>query len=214
MQRESSLWKIILALGIAALLVLYAQDRGFFDEEEQVSPSDEDSANPSDPNPSDDLENNNSNASEAPPSTADSPDPLALECLDHDGLARHDHVTLQIFIDGNPHTVESAIGIQTDVCNGNENYMHTIHTHDDTGKLHVELNEAGDISLGVFFDIWGYHFNETGIFDHRVNETHEMVMHVHATNEDATEENRVTTFDNYLIQNGEVIEVHYRLKAN
>ncbi|MGY8729166.1 MAG: hypothetical protein ACKVKS_08105, partial [Candidatus Poseidoniales archaeon] len=77
-----------------------------------------------------------------------------------------------------------------------------------------EVNEAGDVPLGVFFDIWGYHFNETGIFDYRVNSTHEMVMHVHASGESATVENRVTSFDDYLLQNGEVIEVHYRSKVN
>ena len=199
MSRETTFWTVFTALALTSLLVLYAQDQGFFESEsEQSSPTESETSPPT----------VNSSANQT--STADSPDPLALECLDHSGLARHDHVTLQIFIDGNPYTIESAIGIQTDVCNGNENYMHTIHTHDDTGKLHVELNEAGNISLGVFFDIWGYHFDETGIFDYRANATHEMVMYIHASNENATEENRVTSFDDYLIQNGEVIEVHYR----
>lgn len=199
MSRETTFWTVFTALALAALLALYAQDQGFFESEsEQSSPTESETSPPV------------VNASANQTSTADSPDPLALECLDHSGLARHDHVTLQIFIDGNPYTIESAIGIQTDVCNGNENYMHTIHTHDDTGKLHVELNEAGNISLGVFFDIWGYHFDETGIFDYRANATHEMAMYIHASNENATEENRVTSFDDYLIQNGEVIEVHYR----
>ena len=199
MSRETTFWTVFIALALTALLVLYAQDQGFFETESEQSSSTESETSP----PA-------VNGSVNQTSTADSPAPLALECLDHSGLARHDHVTLQIFIDGNPYTVESAIGIQTDVCNGNENYMHTVHTHDDTGKLHVELNEAGDISLGVFFDIWGYHFDETGIFDYRTNATHEMAMYIHASNENATEENRVTSFDDYLIQNGEVIEVHYR----
>ena len=199
MSRETTFWTVFTALALAALLAFYAQDQGFFESEsEQSSPTESETSPPT----------VNSSANQT--STADSPDPLALECLDHSGLARHDHVTLQIFIDGNPYTIESAIGIQTDVCNGNENYMHTIHTHDDTGKLHVELNEAGNISLGVFFDIWGYHFDESGIFDYRANATHEMAMYIHASNENATEENRVTSFDDYLIQNGEVIEVHYR----
>ena len=199
MSRETTFWTVFTALALAALLAFYAQDQGFFESEsEQSSPTESETSPPS------------VNVSANQTSTADSPDPLALECLDHSGLARHDHVTLQIFIDGNPYTIESAIGIQTDDCNRNENYMHTIHTHDDTGKLHVELNEAGNISLGVFFDIWGYHFDESGIFDYRANATHEMAMYIHASNENATEENRVTSFDDYLIQNGEVIEVHYR----
>ena len=44
-------------------------------------------------------------------STADDPDPLAFECLDHSGLARHDHVALKIFIDGEPETIPGLIGI-------------------------------------------------------------------------------------------------------
>lgn len=201
MNRETTFWSVFTALALAALLALYAQEQGFFEtDNDQASPGENTTSPPA------------QNASVTQNSTADSPDPLALECLDHSGLARHDHVTLEIFIDGNPYTIESSIGIQTDICNGNENYMHTIHTHDDTGRLHVELNEAGDISLGVFFDIWGHHFDSTGIFDYRANDTHEMAMYVHASNENATEENRVDSFDDYLIQNGEVIEVHYRPK--
>tara|TARA_B100000459_G_scaffold139715_1_gene98180 strand:+ start:233 stop:838 length:606 start_codon:yes stop_codon:yes gene_type:complete len=201
MSRESNFWAVFTALALAALLIFYAQDKGFF-ESEQADSSDGDSTS------------SVGNSTENQFSTADSPDPLSLECLDHSGLARHDHVTLKIFIDGSPYTIESAIGIQTDICNGNENNMHTIHTHDDTGRLHVELNEAGNISLGVFFDIWGFHFDETGIFDYRANSTHEMAMYVHASSEDASEENRVHSFDDYLIQNGEVIEVHYRPKIS
>ena len=54
----------------------------------------------------------------------------------------------------------------------------------------------------------------TGIFDYRVNSTHEFAMYVHASNENATEEHRVTSFDDYLILNGEVIELHFRVKAD
>ena len=205
MNRESTFWSIVTALALAGILVLYAQHAGLFDQEKAQTVTNDEVENTS---------NETNNTSESQASTADSPDPLSLDCVEHSGLARHDHITLQVFIDGNPYVVESAIGIQTDACNGNENYMHTIHTHDDTGRLHIELNDPGNISLGVFFDIWGHHFNETGIFDYRVNATHEMVMHVHASGESATEDNRVTSFDDYLLQNGEVIEIHYRAKSN
>ena len=198
MNREATFWSIVIALALAAIVVLYAQHAGLFDQDMASTVS------------TDEAKDTNENLA----STADSPDPLLFDCVEHSGLARHDHITLQVFIDGSPYTVESAIGIQTDACNGNENYMHTIHTHDDTGRLHIELNDPGDISLGVFFDIWGHHFNETGIFDYRVNATHEMVMHVHASGESATADNRVTSFDDYLLQNGEVIEIHYRTKSN
>ncbi|MDE0869893.1 MAG: hypothetical protein OSA21_06230 [Candidatus Poseidoniaceae archaeon] len=201
MNRETTFWTIVATLALAVILVLYAQDAGLFEQEEAPAV------------PTGETTSTGENLA----STADSPDSLSLECLDHGELSsesRHDHVTLQIFIDDTPYTVESSTGVQTDVCNGNENNMHVIHTHDASGRLHIEVNEAGDVPLGVFFDIWGQHFNETGIFDYRVNSTHEMVMHVHASGESATVENRVTTFDDYLLQNGEVIEIHYRAKSN
>ena len=201
MNRETTFWTIVATLALAVILVLYAQDAGLFEQEEAPAV------------PAGETTSTGENLA----STADSPDSLSLECLDHGELSsesRHDHVTLQIFIDDTPYTVESSTGVQTDVCNGNENNMHVIHTHDASGRLHIEVNEAGDVPLGVFFDIWGQHFNETGIFDYRVNSTHEMVMHVHASGESATVENRVTTFDDYLLQNGEVIEIHYRAKSN
>lgn len=201
MNRETTFWTIVATLALAVILVLYAQDAGLFEQEETPAvPAGE-----------------TTSTSENLASTADSPDSLSLECLDHGELSsesRHDHVTLQIFIDDTPYTVESSTGVQTDVCNGNENNMHVIHTHDASGRLHIEVNEAGDVPLGVFFDIWGQHFNETGIFDYRINATHEMVMHVHASGESASEDNRVTSFDDYLLQNGEVIEVHYRAKSS
>ena len=203
MDNETTFWTAITAVALAALLLMLANDRGLFEKDAQQSIES-----------TDEVDNNQpSENSSALNSSADTPDPLALECLDHDGLARHDHVTLRIYVNGQQRTVEAAVGIQTDVCNGDENNMHAVHTHDDTGRLHIELNEAGDVPLGVFFDIWGYHFDETGVFDYRVNSTHEMAMHVFASDESAAEENLVTSFDDYLLQNGEIIEVHYRLRA-
>lgn len=142
-------------------------------------------------------------------SSADDPDPLAFVCLDHSGLERHDHVMLKIFIEGEQQTIPGNIGINSGVCNQEGGNMHAVHTHNDQGTLHIELNEPGEVALGVFFDIWGVHFDETGIYDYRSNSTHEMKMHVFASDSEASEENRVTSFDDYLLQNGEVIEVHY-----
>jgi hypothetical protein len=191
MDREKTFWSVVTAVALVALLLLLASDKGLFDSEDQSS-SDQDSGQ-------EDTEINGTQT--VLNSSADAPDPLAFECVQHgEQLSRHDHVTLRVFINGEQQLIESAVGIQTDVCNGNEDYMHAIHTHDD-------------ISLGVFFDIWGYHFDETGIFDYRSNSTHGMAMHVFASDEAAAEENLVSSFDDYMLQNGEIIEVHYRLRS-
>ena len=188
MDRETTFWSVVTAVALAGLLLLLASDKGLFDTDDQSSSEQE----PGQDESMTDEPQTQLNSS------ADTPDPLAFECVQH----------------GEQQLIESAVGIQTDVCNGNEDYMHAIHTHDDAGRLHIELNDAGNISLGVFFDIWGYHFDETGIFDYRANSTHEMAMHVFASDETAAEENLVSSFDDYLLQDGEIIEVHYRVRSS
>ena len=134
------------------------------------------------------------------------PDPISKECLDHEGLARHDHAVLNIFINGEQELVPANIGILTDICNEQGEEMHAVHTHDSSGRLHIESNEQIDIPIGVFFDIWGHHFDETGIFEYRVNSTHELIMTVGGT--------VVDSYDDYLLVNtSEVIEIRYQQRA-
>ena len=89
------------------------------------------------------------------------------------------------------------LGIDSEICNGDTENMHAVHTHDSTGKLHIESNTDIDIPIGVFFDIWGVHFNETGIFEYRVNETYELVMTIDGV--------PTTEYDDYLLVDGKEI---------
>jgi len=183
---ETRIWSIITTLSLAALLILLAQQYGgelFKQSSDDASENDEIIL----------------------PSTADDPDPIAQNCLDHSGLARHDHLNLNIYINGVENAIPSSVGINTEVCNQEGGNMHAVHTHDASGRLHIESNEDIDIPIGVFFDIWGVHFNETGIFDYRVNSTHELVMTVDGvTNYD---------FDNYLLVDGQAIALVYQERA-
>ena len=183
---ETRIWSIITTLSLAALLILLAQQYGgdlFNQSSDDASENDEIIL----------------------ASTADDPDPIAQKCLDHSGLARHDHSNLNIYINGVENAIPSSIGINTEVCNQEGGNMHAVHTHDASGRLHIESNEDIDIPIGVFFDIWGVHFNETGIFDYRVNSTHELIMTVDGvTNYD---------FDNYLLVDGKEIALVYQERA-
>ena len=183
---ETRIWSIITTLSLAALLILLAQQYGgdlFNQSSDDASENDEIIL----------------------ASTADDPDPIAQKCLDHSGLARHDHSNLNIYINGVENAIPSSVGINTEVCNQEGGNMHAVHTHDASGKLHIESNEDIDIPIGVFFDIWGVHFNETGIFDYRVNSTHELIMTVDGvTNYD---------FDNYLLVDGQAIALVYQERA-
>ena len=182
MNSDTKIWSVITALSLAALLVLLYQEYGGDLLAKDGS----------------DLENELLPL----PSTADDPDPIASNCLDHEGLARHDHSVLHIYLNGEERSIPENVGINTEDCNQLNNNMHTVHTHDETGRLHIESNTAIDIPLGVFFDIWGVHFNETGIFDYRVNSTHEIIMTIDGiTNYD---------FDDYLLVEGAEIIIIFQ----
>lgn len=96
--------------------------------------------------------------------TADEMHPLGKDCLDTHDVAMHFHPYLTIIIDGDEFVIPQNTGIYTQTC---PEGMHMTHTHDSTGKIHVEGHNVVDVPLEVFFDVWGKHFDETGIFDYR-----------------------------------------------
>lgn len=75
-----------------------------------------------------------------------------IACLPngHQQVAEHIHSELSITVDGVAEVVPANIGVTT-VC------MSEIHTHDDSGAIHVESVYAGrikDFHLGHFFSVW------------------------------------------------------------
>ncbi len=67
----------------------------------------------------------------------------------HDQLAYHIHPTLRIVVDGNEIKVPAKIGIEPD------GRMRYIHTHDETGIIHIESPVRVDFTLGDFMKVWG-----------------------------------------------------------
>ncbi len=97
--------------------------------------------------------------------TSDEMHPLGESCLNgHDGMAMHFHPYLTIVIDGDEYAIAQNTGIDTETC---PDAMHMTHTHDASGKLHVESHTVEEVPLEVFFDVWGVHFDSTGILDYR-----------------------------------------------
>ena len=62
----------------------------------------------------------------------------------------------------------------------------------------------------MFFDIWGQHFDETGIFDYRVNETHAMTMSVRDAEGNVSV---VDSYDHFILLEGQEIFIDYGLRA-
>ena len=123
-------------------------------------------------------------------------------CLgSHSSDISHTHSTLSIFIDEDEISIPQNIGIQDSVC---PDGMRGIHTHDDTGRLHIETPSQIDAPVGAFFNIWGETFNSEQIFNNVANSSKEVVMLVNDVNNDE--------FENYIMLDGDKIEIFYQEK--
>tara|TARA_X000001036_G_scaffold375404_1_gene364238 strand:+ start:546 stop:1118 length:573 start_codon:yes stop_codon:yes gene_type:complete len=126
----------------------------------------------SDSNSNDDDQTENIPTDVPLESTADEVHPFGEACLTTHDVAMHFHPYLTIVIDDVEFEIPDGTGIDTEICPG---AMHMTHTHDASGKIHVEGHSVEEVPLEVFFDVWGMHFNESGIMDYR-NGTIEMTV--------------------------------------
>jgi hypothetical protein len=123
-------------------------------------------------------------------------------CLgSHSTDISHTHSYLTIVVNGAEQYIPNNVGIADSEC---PDGMRGIHTHDDTGKLHIETPSQISAPIGAFFNIWGEVFNSEQILDNKVDSNHEIVMFVNGEiNQD---------FENYEMLNNDVIEIHYQNK--
>ncbi len=63
-------------------------------------------------------------------------------------LVQHVHPRLEILVDGVPEAVPANIGL-TGGCE------RAIHTHDETGEIHVEAQDRRDYVFSDFMKVWG-----------------------------------------------------------
>jgi len=83
-----------------------------------------------------------------------------LECLPTMPETYHVHAHLSIFLNGEALAVPGDIGV---VEGSTTNCFYSIHTHDNSGKLHVEAAAPGMFTLGQFFGLWGQPLSNTDI---------------------------------------------------
>lgn len=79
---------------------------------------------------------------------------IDLPALSAEGAVLHTHSLVQLSVLGEPQPVPANIGVGT-------TFISPIHTHDDTGIVHVESNTPGTFTLGQLFDVWGVRFTDT-----------------------------------------------------
>jgi hypothetical protein len=119
-------------------------------------------------------------------------------CIEHSAsLAMHIHPHLQIIINGQPVTIPANIGISSSC-------MHPVHTHDDTGEIHVESPERVDLQLKDFFTNWGQTFNKNEIMGNKVDDKHTLTMTVNGRPS--------TDYENLVLKDGQQIVIDYEAK--
>lgn len=98
-------------------------------------------------------------------------DLINVNLKEHKNLALHIHPTLQIEIEGEQIQMPANIGIST-------SGMRVMHTHDGTGKIHIESPYPYQFHLKDWFTIWGRNFNSTCILESCVDESHILKVYV------------------------------------
>ena len=70
----------------------------------------------------------------------------------------HVHTHLSIFLNGEALAVPNEIGI-----NSSPDCFYQLHTHDLSGKLHIEAAAPQTFTLGQFFGVWGEPLENTNV---------------------------------------------------
>lgn len=90
---------------------------------------------------------------------------IVMTCTTDMATQFHIHPNLEIIINGQKQEIPANIGV-TSFC------MNAIHTHDNSGKLHVESPEKRDFTLSDFFAVWNKIYNKDQILDSNVDDKH------------------------------------------
>lgn len=70
----------------------------------------------------------------------------------------HVHAVLRIYVEGKQVEVPSQVGIDQQ-----ESYLAPLHTHDNSGIIHMEATEPYPFKLSQFFLVWGVKFDNSQI---------------------------------------------------
>ena len=119
---------------------------------------------------------------------------LAFTCTTDMATQFHIHPLLSIIADGKNIEIPANVGV-TSAC------LHPLHTHDATGRIHVESPEKRDFSLADFFAVWGKAFSKDQILDMKADSEHMIKVAV-----DGAE---VSTFENTILRDKQQVVVSY-----
>jgi hypothetical protein len=113
------------------------------------------------------------------------------------GLIRHDHVHLDVIVEGRKVTVPPGVGLAEPVdrgpckppspsvseCSAGDYFTafvanSPLHTHSASGIIHIEADRPGNYTLGQFFDQWGVRLSQTCLGSYCAGEGKELAVFV------------------------------------
>jgi len=98
----------------------------------------------------------------------------SIACNSREQAAFHIHAHLDIIINGVYFLVPSQIGIPG-------NCFYWLHTHDESGIVHIEAPMYRDFTLGQFFDIWGKKLSNDQIFTYVASANNPLNVYINGT---------------------------------
>lgn len=88
----------------------------------------------------------------------------------------HVHAVLRIYVEGKQVEVPSQIGIDQQ-----EGYLAPLHTHDNSGIIHMEATEPYPFKLSQFFTVWGVKFTNTQLGAYKAGGGKELALYANGT---------------------------------
>ena len=82
-------------------------------------------------------------------------DSISCQSTEQGGTHIHAHVTM--YVNGTKTPIPANVGIAPD-----SSCLYWLHTHDDSGVIHIEAPEGVSATFGSFIDIWGQRFQQVG----------------------------------------------------
>ncbi|GAA2747295.1 MULTISPECIES: hypothetical protein [Kitasatospora] len=96
-----------------------------------------------------------------------------LPMLGAEGTALHIHAHLDVIADGKPVTVPALIGIDEV-----QQLVSPLHTHDETGIIHIESPKQADFSMGQFLTQWQVSASADHLGGLKTDDTHTLTAYV------------------------------------
>jgi hypothetical protein len=106
---------------------------------------------------------------------------IGLHALSREGVTVHIHQHLDIVVNGRVlQGLPPYIGIHIDQKHPSKSFITEIHTHDQSGIIHVESPTVRTFTLADFFDVWGVRFSSRCLGGYCVNGQKKVYVWVNA----------------------------------